>query len=113
MSATVLIGTGISASAFSNLFKGDLEIHEKASRVGGRLCARNYQEYIIQYGAQYATSSHSLFDDYLKRSGATNLTSSIYIEEDNEYEDKNIWIHEEGMQFITNYGFLNKKINFN
>ena len=113
MSATVLIGTGISASAFSDQFKGDLEIHEKASRVGGRLCARNYQEYIIQYGAQYATSSNSLFDDYLKKSGATNLTSSIYIEEDNTYEDKNIWIHEEGMQFITNYGFLNKKIKFN
>ena len=86
MSATVLIGTGISASAFSNQFKGNLEIHEKASRVGGRLCARNYQEYIIQYGAQYATSSNSLFDDYLNRSGATNLISSIYIEENNTWK---------------------------
>ena len=113
MSATVLIGTGMSASAFSNQFKGDLEIYEKASRVGGRLCARNYQNYIIQYGAQFATSSNSLFDDYLERSGATNHTSSIYVEEENTYEDKNIWIHEKGMHFIANYGFLNKKISFN
>ena len=55
MSATILIGTGISASAFSHHFKGDVEIYEKASRVGGRLCARNYKEFIIQFGAQYAT----------------------------------------------------------
>ena len=113
MSATVLIGTGISASAFSNQFKGDLEIHDKASRVGGRLCARNYKEYIIQYGAQYATSSSSIFDDYLVKAGAINQTASIYIEEKNKYEDKKIWTHEKGMQFIVDYGFLNRKLNFN
>jgi predicted NAD/FAD-dependent oxidoreductase len=43
LSATILIGTGISASAFSHHFNGDVEIFEKASRVGGRLCARNYK----------------------------------------------------------------------
>ena len=113
MSATVLIGTGISASAFSNQFKGDLEIHDKASRVGGRLCARNYKEYIIQYGAQYATSSSSIFDGYLVKAGAINQTASIYIEEKNKYEDKKIWTHEKGIQFIVDYGFLNRKLNFN
>ena len=112
MSATILIGAGISASAFSHHFKGDVEIYEKASRVGGRLCARNYKEFIIQFGAQYATSSNSVFDDYLIKTGAINHTASIYIEEKNTYEDKNIWTHEEGMQFIADYGFLNKKINF-
>ena len=69
MSTTVLIGTGISASAFSDQFKGDLEIHEKASRIGGRLCARNYQEYIIQYGAQYAT-----FLAYIRKSHPNKST---------------------------------------
>ncbi len=113
MSATLLIGSGISASAFSHHFKGDVEIYEKASRVGGRLCARNYKEFIIQFGAQYATSSNSIFDDYLIKTGAKNFTASIYIEEKNTYEDKNIWTHEKGMQFIADYGFLNKKINFN
>ena len=113
MSATLLIGSGISASAFSHHFKGDVEIYEKASRVGGRLCARNYKEFIIQFGAQYATSSNSIFDDYLSKTGAKNFTASIYIEEKNTYEDKNIWTHEKGMQFIADYGFLNKKINFN
>ena len=112
MSATILIGAGISASAFSHHFNGDVEIYEKASRVGGRLCARNYKEFIIQFGAQYATSSNSVFDDYLIKTGAINHTASIYIEEKNTYEDKNIWTHEEGMQFIADYGFLNKKINF-
>jgi len=33
LSATILIGTGISASAFSHQFKGDVEIYEKASRI--------------------------------------------------------------------------------
>jgi len=113
LSATLLIGSGISASAFSHHFKGDVEIYEKASRVGGRLCARNYKEFIIQFGAQYATSSNSIFDDYLSKTGAKNFTASIYIEEKNTYEDKNIWTHEKGMQFIADYGFLNKKINFN
>ena len=113
MSATILIGTGISASAFSHHFKGNVEIYEKASRVGGRLCARNYKEFIIQFGAQYATSSNSIFDDYLIKTGAKHHTASIYIEEKNTYEDKNIWTHEEGMQFIADYGFLNRKINFN
>ena len=113
MSATILIGAGISASAFSHHFKGDVEIYEKASRVGGRLCARNYKEFIMQFGAQYATSSNSIFDDYLIKTGAINHTASIFIEEKNEYEEKNIWTHEQGMQFIANYGFLNKKINFN
>tara|TARA_B100001939_G_scaffold241412_1_gene208837 strand:- start:131 stop:1036 length:906 start_codon:yes stop_codon:yes gene_type:complete len=113
LSATLLIGSGISASAFSHHFKGDVEIYEKASRVGGRLCARNYKEFIIQFGAQYATSSNSIFDDYLIKTGAKNFTASIYIEEKNTYEDKNIWTHEKGMQFIADYGFLNKKINFN
>ena len=70
MSATILIGAGISASAFSHHFNGDVEIYEKASRVGGRLCARNYKEFIIQFGAQYATSSNSVFDDYLIKTGA-------------------------------------------
>ena len=113
MSATILIGTGISASAFSHRFKGDVEIYEKASRVGGRLCARNYKEFIMQFGAQYATSSSSIFDNYLIKTGSTNHTASIFIEEKNAYEDKNIWTHEEGMQFIADYGFINKKINFN
>tara|TARA_B100001287_G_scaffold88649_1_gene74320 strand:- start:35 stop:910 length:876 start_codon:yes stop_codon:yes gene_type:complete len=103
----------MSAAAFSFQFRGDIEIYEKASRIGGRLCARNYQEYIIQYGAQYATSSNSIFDDYLFKSGATNHTASIYDEENNTYEDKNIWTHDEGMHFIADYGFLCKKINFN
>ncbi len=113
MSATILIGSGISASAFSHHFKGDVEIYEKASRVGGRLCARNYKEFIIQFGAQYATSSNSIFNDYLSKTGAKNFTASIYIEEKNTYEDKNIWTHEKGMQFIADYGFLNRKISFN
>ncbi len=113
MSSTILIGAGISASAFSHHLKGDVEIYEKASRVGGRLCARNYKEFIMQFGAQYATSSNSIFDDYLIKTGAINHTASIFIEEKNEYEEKNIWTHEQGMQFIANYGFLNKKINFN
>ena len=113
MSATILIGSGISASAFSHHFKGDVEIVEKASRVGGRLCARNYKEFIIQFGAQYATSSNSIFNDYLSKTGAKNFTASIYIEEKNTYEDKNIWTHEKGMQFIADYGFLNRKISFN
>ena len=113
MSATILIGAGISASAFSHQFNGDVEIYEKASRVGGRLCARNYKEFIIQFGAQYATSSNSIFNDYLSKTGAKNCTASIYIEEKNTYEDKNIWTHEKGMQFIADYGFLNRKINFN
>ena len=113
MSATILIGAGISASAFSHQFNGDVEIYEKASRVGGRLCARNYKEFIIQFGAQYATSSNSIFDDYLIKTGAINHTASIYIEEKNTYEDKNIWTHEKGMQFIADYGFLNRKISFN
>ena len=113
MLATILIGSGISASAFSHHFKGDVEIYEKASRVGGRLCARNYKEFIIQFGAQYATSSNSIFNDYLSKTGAKNCTASIYIEEKNTYEDKNIWTHEKGMQFIADYGFLNRKINFN
>ena len=51
--------------------------------------------------------------DYLIKTGAINHTASIYIEEKNTYEDKNIWTHEEGMQFIADYGFINKKINFN
>ena len=113
MSATILIGAGISASAFSHQFNGDVEIYEKASRVGGRLCARNYKEFIIQFGAQYATSSNSIFDDYLSKTGAINHTASIYNEEKNTYEDKNIWTHEKGMQFIADYGFLNRKISFN
>jgi len=113
LSATILIGSGISASAFSHHFKGDVEIVEKASRVGGRLCARNYKEFIIQFGAQYATSSNSIFNDYLSKTGAKNFTASIYIEEKNTYEDKNIWTHEKGMQFIADYGFLNRKISFN
>ena len=113
MSATILIGTGISASAFSYQFKGDVEIYEKASRVGGRLCARNYKEFIMQFGAQYATSSNSIFDEYLIKTGAINHNASIYIEEKNTFEDKNVWTHEEGMQFIADYGFLSKKINFN
>ena len=113
MSATILIGTGISASAFSHQFNGDVEIYEKASRVGGRLCARNYKEFIIQFGAQYATSSNSIFNDYLSKTGAINHTASIYNEEKNTYEDKNIWTHEKGMQFIADYGFLNRKISFN
>lgn len=113
MSATILIGSGISASAFSHHFKGDVEIVEKASRVGGRLCARNYKEFIIQFGAQYATSSNSIFNDYLSKTGAKNFTASLYIEEKNTYEDKNIWTHEKGMQFIADYGFLNRKISFN
>ena len=113
MSATILIGAGISASAFSHHFKGDVEIYEKASRVGGRLCARNYKEFIIQFGAQYATSSNSIFNDYLSKTGAINHTASIYNEEKNTYEDKNIWTHEKGMQFIADYGFLNRKISFN
>jgi len=113
LSATILIGAGISASAFSHQFNGDVEIYEKASRVGGRLCARNYKEFIIQFGAQYATSSNSIFDDYLIKTGAINHTASIYIEEKNTYEDKNIWTHEKGMQFIADYGFLNRKISFN
>ena len=113
MSATILIGAGISASAFSYQFNGDVEIYEKASRVGGRLCARNYKEFIIQFGAQYATSSNSIFNDYLSKTGAINHTASIYNEEKNTYEDKNIWTHEKGMQFIADYGFLNRKISFN
>ena len=113
MSATILIGAGISASAFSHQFNGDVEIYEKASRVGGRLCARNYKEFIIQFGAQYATSSNSIFNDYLSKTGAINHTASIYNEEKNTYEDKNIWTHEKGMQFIADYGFLNRKISFN
>jgi len=113
LSATILIGAGISASAFSHQFNGDVEIYEKASRVGGRLCARNHKEFIIQFGAQYATSSNSIFDDYLIKTGAINHTASIYNEEKNTYEDKNIWTHEKGMQFIADYGFLNRKINFN
>ena len=103
----------MSAAAFSHQFKGDVEIYEKASRIGGRLCAKNYHEYIIQYGAQYATSSNSIFDNYLIKSGATNHTTSIYDEKNNTFEDKNIWTHEKGMQFIAEYGFLCKKINFN
>jgi len=113
LSATILIGAGISASAFSHQFNGDVEIYEKASRVGGRLCARNYKEFIIQFGAQYATSSNSIFNDYLSKTGAINHTASIYNEEKNTYEDKNIWTHEKGMQFIADYGFLNRKISFN
>lgn len=113
MSATILIGAGISASAFSHQFNGDVEIYEKASRVGGRLCARNYKEFIIQFGAQYATSCNSIFNDYLSKTGAINHTASIYNEEKNTYEDKNIWTHEKGMQFIADYGFLNRKISFN